>query len=471
MKVINFSPLTKKRFKNFKSLKRSYYSLILLSLFYFISLFSEFIANDKPLIMRFEKKYYFPILKYYSENTFLQNGINTRLDYKKFISSPAFRKNTDNFAFFPVIPYNPNEIEDSRNFEENLKTNIILKQHNMLFGSMRVDNGMNIIEMDDNVRAIFHISDDYENILLSNLFDTGQTTGLENIIKKRFTGEPSEPVRLELKDKTGIPINIKMSSTPGGPVKKTMKINVSESSVEFSSPRIVIDSKSKIISVEQKFREMLEIKNDILNSDFYSVISRVTADTSVLQFISEKLKGEQSAINYISFKTISGEKEFEFTFQKEKPQFPYKPTKKHFLGIDESGRDILSRIVYGMRISISFGLILVASAMFFGFIIGGAQGFSGGIIDITAQRCPLNEIILLNAPYRRRERSTTQRSVLRFRISLPVPRSFRATVRVGKADRCRFRGLLCISGRLQRSLRLPGPIPYGRVIRCTPPKS
>ncbi len=78
--------------------------------------------------------------------------------------------------------------------------------------------------------------------------------------------------------------------------------------------------------------------------------------------------------------------EFEITANREKIQFPYKPAGSHILGLDEAGRDILARIIYGFRISISFGIILVLSAMFFGFIIGGVQGYFGGAVDISMQR-------------------------------------------------------------------------------------
>ncbi len=59
----------------------------------------------------------------------------------------------------------------------------------------------------------------------------------------------------------------------------------------------------------------------------------------------------------------------------------------HYLGTDKEGKDVLARLVYGFRISLSFGLALAITSTFFGCIIGGLQGFFGGLIDLLGQRC------------------------------------------------------------------------------------
>ncbi|MCE9614901.1 MAG: ABC transporter permease subunit [Lentisphaerae bacterium] len=56
------------------------------------------------------------------------------------------------------------------------------------------------------------------------------------------------------------------------------------------------------------------------------------------------------------------------------------------MGIDNAGRDVLARILYGFRISMSFGFLLVAATMLLGIVIGGVQGYFGGKLDLTAQR-------------------------------------------------------------------------------------
>ena len=55
-------------------------------------------------------------------------------------------------------------------------------------------------------------------------------------------------------------------------------------------------------------------------------------------------------------------------------------------GTDSLGRDLLSRILYGTRISLSIGLVGVALSLFLGITLGGISGYYGGIADVLIQR-------------------------------------------------------------------------------------
>jgi len=62
------------------------------------------------------------------------------------------------------------------------------------------------------------------------------------------------------------------------------------------------------------------------------------------------------------------------------------PGKAHWLGTDELGRDLLSRIIWGSRVSLKVGFVAVGIAIMIGILVGSAAGFYGGKVDAVLMR-------------------------------------------------------------------------------------
>ncbi|XCN72472.1 MAG: ABC transporter permease [Candidatus Electrothrix aestuarii] len=73
--------LAARRWRNFKKNRRGFYSLIIFSILFGLSLFAEVLSNDKPLLVKYEGSYYFPLLKAYPETVF-GGDFDTETDYR-----------------------------------------------------------------------------------------------------------------------------------------------------------------------------------------------------------------------------------------------------------------------------------------------------------------------------------------------------------------------------------------------------
>jgi peptide/nickel transport system permease protein len=62
------------------------------------------------------------------------------------------------------------------------------------------------------------------------------------------------------------------------------------------------------------------------------------------------------------------------------------PSSRHWLGTDQVGRDVLSRMLYGARVSLAVGFVSVGIATVIGIALGAAAGYHGGMVDASVMR-------------------------------------------------------------------------------------
>ncbi len=96
------TPLTQRRLANFRANRRGYYSLWMFLVLFGISLCAELLANDKPLLVRYDGHFYFPVVTEYEESDF-GGDLPIPADYR----DPEMKKKIEGqgFILWPPIPF------------------------------------------------------------------------------------------------------------------------------------------------------------------------------------------------------------------------------------------------------------------------------------------------------------------------------------------------------------------------------
>jgi len=95
--------INQRKILNFKNNKRGLYSLYIFLLLLFFTLPAEFIANDKPLLVKYNTGYYFPVFNNYAETVF-GGDFETSTDYRDTFVMELIE--SDGWIIWPLIPFN-----------------------------------------------------------------------------------------------------------------------------------------------------------------------------------------------------------------------------------------------------------------------------------------------------------------------------------------------------------------------------
>ncbi len=101
------SPFTRRRLFNFRSNRRGFWSLWIFLTLFFISLLAEFIANDKPLLVRYDSTFYFPIFFEYPETMF-GGFLPTEAEYRDPEVAELIKEK--GWMLWPPVPYSHDTI-------------------------------------------------------------------------------------------------------------------------------------------------------------------------------------------------------------------------------------------------------------------------------------------------------------------------------------------------------------------------
>jgi len=359
-------PVTLKRLKRFRRIKRAYWSLWILICLYALSLGSEFICNGHPLYVRFEGRSFFPFLRYYPDNVFTGSGKSTRPDYKKLHRDPLFTDSAANFMVFAPIPFGPLENIDPDTIKVSRNVTLRLTPEPRI-GSI-------------NMREDFSVT---RPVSVGFFFGTEDTSarGLNVIeywslpdefrsaIRRRFenTACPSISTTLMSRRNPKLVAEVSMSGfSPRARQPRTVRITFREAIVPVETPDELV------------FNRSLQVVDN--RSATWGKCSRQQKEMLT------ELAAERFSRPLESRIITVGDAGYMASFDKSDVRWPFRPVPGHWLGIDSAGRDVLARILYGLRTSMTFGLLLVVFSMFLGVVIGAVQGYYGGKVDLLAQR-------------------------------------------------------------------------------------
>ena len=358
------NPVAKKRFARFRSMKRAYYSLWVIGILYGLSLFAELLCNNVPLYVRYNGNSFFPVVKYYAETEFTDSGRLTRPDYRHLNQSPSFSENQENFMIFPVIPYSPLESIDPASIS--IPDRVILT----LTPVPRIGT-LDIARDGAIVRSVGMASflDGAENRITGDTLRAyfSLPAVFENAIETRFANQPARFSRFDIHTSDGELLIASLATfRPRETPPESLRITISDPGQGQTSAASVVFDRSLSVASETGgiWGGVSETDQRILKGFVTNRFEQVVDDYRVI------VKGRQ----------------YTASFTKDDVRFPYPPVQGHLMGIDSAGRDVLARIIYGLRISLTFGLLLVGCSMLLGIMAGAVQGYYGGRLDITAQR-------------------------------------------------------------------------------------
>ncbi|MGD9613611.1 MAG: ABC transporter permease subunit [Kiritimatiellia bacterium] len=379
--AFHWHPATRQRWARFRGLRRGWWSFWILLGAFGLSLFSEWIANDKPLWVRFAGRNYFPVVKFYPEDAFAGNGRQTRPDYRALADSAAFAPGSGNRMVWPPIRSGP---------LESLKPESIALPATVTVTATPEPRVVSA-DVDAAGRVVRAAGDaEYFGVEIGNILvaaaDKGAEVGSpaaqgggargEGRMGSRGSpggfalpeesdpgwGEASLPSRaiwsLPEKIQTGLAARFAnraagaVDARAAGPDGQTAWISLSPYAPRGAPPARIRLTFREDLAAGQTKKAVVAEADPVYPEGFPS----------------------------------PGTPGWTFATVKEQVRFPFRPVAGHPLGIDSSGRDVAARMLYALRTSLTFGMLLVLATMALGTAAGAVQGYYGGRVDLLGQR-------------------------------------------------------------------------------------
>ena len=350
------NPLTRKRLLRFVHHRRAFVSFVLLACIYAITLAAELLCNGKPLAVLCGGHVYFPFVKYYAEGAFLGNGVGTAPDYRT-LERTAAEKGLGCHILWAPFRHGPNDIIGEGELASSLRMQVGLEP--AIRTAVLTIDGTGRIMKTQNAKAFGNAAE-----LPATLKEMWVLPpNADEAIAARFNNRASPAMKASLHGKAGMP-EAEMSLAayaPRAAAPKSLRVTVRIAGGNVTSGKWTLDGKGLPNAIAS------------LGGDVEKIV--------------RELAKEATSTGGISSREIeTGQGSCVLSVEREIVHFPFRPVAGHWLGIDDAGRDVLARLVYAVRTSITFGLVLVLSSMIVGTMVGLGQGYFGGWTDLACQR-------------------------------------------------------------------------------------
>lgn len=347
------SPITQKRITRFKTIKRGYYSFVIIVTLIFLSLFLELMVNNKPLVIAYNDKIKFPAVVEWVNNVFFIKSIspfNKKSEFGQIGDSEV------DYRLFQKYSQNP----------ELLKLDI---------EELKAKMGMN----ESRDVEIAPLEQAYENFKTKRHFiimPIYPYSPYEHLLDQEYL-KITPPFLKELEPKGFEQSTIKTleSLTTFTITKQSLK------DIESDLGEKVIQSLKPLIN--KKFKTAEELENAI------DTLSLSPAEKELIMKNLESVDFNKTIFKETLLKlNIPFDKIF--LILKNIPHIslrpPNHPGLEHPLGTDDSGLDVIPQLLYGFRISLLFSILVTFVGNCIGVTVGGIMGYYGGWIDILIQR-------------------------------------------------------------------------------------
>ncbi len=354
-------PNTRRRLARFGKIKRAKWSLILLLAIFLLSLLANFIANDRPYLVKVNGKLYFPLFRYYPETEFTGSGINARPRYKELEKTPLFTGNESHWMIWPPIRYGPEESLSPSQIEVDPTLTLTFASADEI---ATVDLDANLtIQRSRGAAGFYGKSSDLE--LRGLALAEGGFPVPDPVlsgIAQRFSNASAPAVKAT--NEEGMVFDLTLFS-PGQAAPKLVRVAIERRAASIEGEKAILSSELEFLSDPPALWADLD-----------------DASRNAVLAVAEKAK----VVPQEPFGLSTPKGKITVHFDRETVEFPFRPVKGHVLGLDNSGRDVGVRIFYATRTALLFGILLVIFTYVIGIFLGWIQGYFGGRIDLVAQR-------------------------------------------------------------------------------------